>query len=94
MKFEKVGNVASSNFSEGVLFEAIEKYIESTKFPKNLVLRKLDLMEKDLINRYNEIAKMIAKGRKASSDLTLKSNTLNDKCNILLRELKRTFTIV
>lgn len=91
MKFEKIESSRNLNFSEGVLFEAIEKYIEKTNFPKNLVLKKLDLLEKKLIKDNNELMGMISKGRKAASDIVLKSNTLNDKCNMLLMELKRNF---
>jgi len=94
MKFEKIEGSINPKFSEGVLFEAIEKSIESKGFPRNLVLRKLDLIDKNIINDNKELDRMIAKGNKAISEIMTKSNILNDKCNTLLRDLKRSFAAV
>lgn len=94
MKFEKIKGNSNPTSSDGVLFEAIEKYIETTKFPKNLVLRKLDLIENKVTNNNNELDKTISKGEHAIKEIMTKSNILNDNCNTLLMELKRNFTVV
>lgn len=92
MKFEKIEIKKDSKFSEGVLFEAIVKYIDSVGFPKNLMLKKLDLMEKAIINDSKELDNMVAKGNAAIGELITKTNILNTKCNTLLLELKRNFS--
>ena len=53
MKFEVMGITKTSNVSEKVLFDAISKYIDKSKFPKNLMLRKLMLVE-DQLNKSND----------------------------------------
>jgi len=91
MKFEKIKGGNNRNFSEGVLFQAIEKFIETSGYPKNLVLRKLDLIEKNIKNDDKELNNMIEKGKNAISEIMTKSNILDDKCKTLLMELKRSF---
>ena len=92
MKIEKMGMDKPSNISEGVLFESISKYIDKSKFPKNLMLRKLTLVEQQLNKSNDNINKLIEETEKTIQGIIRKSDTLNTSCNKLLYKLRMDFS--
>jgi hypothetical protein len=78
--------------TEGILFKSIEKYIETSNFPKNLQLNKLTLIidkHKTLKNNINEKMKNISSELKKRDDVInkLKYDNLAQQ-HKLIKELK------
>ena len=82
----------STEIHEGMLLEAIETYIELSNFPKNIIAKKLDLSEKNLKASIRETEAIIDKGSESIEQLMEKSQRLNNRCNDLLRKLRRIFS--
>lgn len=77
---------------EGMLLEAIENYIELSNFPKNIITKKLDLSEKNFRSSIKETEALIDRGSRSIEQLMEKSQVLNNRCNNLLRKLRRIFS--
>lgn len=92
MKINKMGIDRPSNISEKVLFEAISNYVDKSKFPKNLMLRKLNLVEQQLNKSNDNINKLIEESENSIQGTIRKSDTLNTKCNQLLYKLRMDFS--
>lgn len=83
---------AKIEIPEGMLLEAIENYIELSNFPKDIIVKKLDLSEKNLRSSIREVEALIDKGSKSIELLMEKSQRLNNRCNNLLHKLRRVFS--
>lgn len=78
--------------SEGTLFEAIDNYVELSNFPRNIIAKKLELSEKNFKMSIRETEELIGRGSKSIEQLMEKTQVLNNKCNELLRKLRRIFS--
>lgn len=93
MKIEELEpNDSNTEIPEGMLFEAIENYIEVSNFPKNIITKKLDLMEKNIRLSIRETDALSNRGSKSIEQFMDKTQQLNNKCNDLLLKLRRTFS--
>jgi len=92
MKIEKMGMDNIHNISERVLFDAISKYVDKSKFPKNLMLRKLTLVEQQLNRSNDNINKLIEESEKTIQTIIRKSDMLNTNSNKLLYKLRMDFS--
>lgn len=89
-ELESQGN--STKFPEGMIFEAIEEYIEKSNFPSDLVSKKLDLLERTLKKSIDEVETLSNKGSSTIEELMNKTQKLDAKCNTLLYKLRKIFS--
>jgi len=92
MKIEILEDRPHSDFPEGLLFDAIENYVEHSNFPKNIVAKKLELSERAIRASIKETEVLIDRGSKSIEQLMESSQRLNVKCNNLLRSLRNNFS--
>jgi len=78
--------------SEGTLLEAIDNYVELSNFPRNIIVKKLELSEKNFKMSIRETEELIERGSRSIEQLMEKTQILNNKCNELLRKLRRIFS--
>ena len=71
-----------------VVVEAIENYIEYSKFPRGLVVKKLSLKMKEIERATIEIEKICDKSQLELNKMMTSTNDLNIKCNSLLYNLR------
>lgn len=76
------------NMTEEDLFSSIEKHIVKNRFPKNLVLKKFDVMTKSLTDDNKNRIKLIESGRKALQAVEVENNTIKTECNETLEDLR------
>ena len=87
MQISKV-NAGKIRMTEGELFSSIEKYIVKNKFPKNLVLKKFDVMTKSLTDDNRNRIKLIESGHKALQVVEVENNSLRSECREILDQLR------
>lgn len=92
MKIDELEPQKPTRFLEGMLFEAIEEYIDKSNFPKDLVLKKLDLLERTLKKSIEDVEILSSKGTAAIEDLMKKTQKLDNQCNNLLYKLRKIFS--
>lgn len=93
MRIEKISPKKEKRpIDEGFITDAIDNYIDKVIFPKNLVFRKVTLMESKFKKEYEDITKLIIQGNKSINELIGKSEVLNNRCNSLLYRLRMEFS--
>ena len=92
MIIEKIKRKKDNHINEGFLIEAITNYIKKMKFPKNLLFKKINLMEDNLKKEYEDVSRLIIQGNESITDLMNKSEVLNNRCNSLLYKLRMEFS--
>ena len=89
MEIRNIDTSKGLNLGEGIIFEAIDTYINNTRYPKSLVLRKLELQKKELVGMKDKIALTVKGADNQVEVLKSKSTLIQGKINRLLAELKR-----
>lgn len=93
MRIDKIRQKKENKpINEGFITDAINNYIDKVIFPKNLVFRKLALIESKFNKEYEDVTKLIVQGNKSINELIGKSEVLNNRCNSLLYRLRMEFS--
>ena len=87
MIIESVKNKGSLDIKETMLTQAIEKHISTSKFPKGLFLKKLDLLTEKMNKSEVEINKKIVEANDVLDKVIETIEELNTKNNMLLHDL-------
>jgi len=90
----KIDNITYKRhtFNEGFILDAITHYIDYTNFPKNILFKKLCLIEDKLKREQEDMSKLIIQGSQSLTELISKSDNLNNRCNNLLYKLRIEFS--
>lgn len=91
MKFTRIGHNNTPYISDGVLYQAIESYIEKNNIPKNITIKKIELTEKELLMKEKESDVLLKKAETAINDLMKDTMNIREKCNNLSMKLKQHF---
>lgn len=78
----------TEKFPEQLIYKSVMDHINSSGFPKNLLIKNLVIQENHIVSKLKNVNALVLKGQKVLDQVETGNSSLKRECSILLNELK------